>query len=1395
MLNKNIWLTAFLSFVALGLMAHTPDLGKRKAPKKEVSLRGFCANSESAIDQEINNVRARLLGGGDCWWDFNDGRYIVPKVDPTTGQKEVSSIFAASVWLGGVDPAGNLKLACQDYRPSGRNDFWPGPLDPVTGKTTEQICKDWDKHFRVTGDEIRQHLSNLAAGLTDPNIIPRGIKGWPSRGNPYFIDVHQFPLPNTSQGLAGFFDADGNGDYDPLKGDYPSIEIRGCPLDKYPAEMIFWIYNDEGSNSSHGRTGGKPIQMEVQVQAFGYQTSDELNDMTFQRYKLINRATEDIDSTFFAMWVDADLGCFSDDYIGCDTANSLMYTYNQDAQDGQPGCTCPDGGGGQVPTYCSEVPILGVDYFRGPLRDTILPAWDTGILQDTSVEIGMSSFMYYNNPGVGNPLAPTTDPSLPNEFYNYLTASWRDGTRLTFGGSGYNLGSTNFTQYALSDSPDDPAGWSMCTAGLDFGDRRTLQASGPFLLKPGATNELIIGAPWVPNIEYPCPDVELLLRADKLAQGLFDNCFERLEGPDAPTVDWIELNKQLIAVLSNSSVVSNNQNEAYKQVDFLAPDSIKRSTDPAIKALAEYRFEGYKIYQVINPNVSVRDFEDPNQARQVYQVDKKNGIAKIFNWLETADPTDPDNPKKKVYYPVEQVDGTNTGIRHTFSVTEDQFAASNIRTLINHKKYYYAVVAYAYNNYANFDGTGNQVAGQQTQYLEGGRVEIKTVIPRPVVDQVLNASYGDGVEITRLEGQGAGGNFLDVSDETRSAMVQPGFNGEVTYLPGAGPINITIFNPFEVKDGDFELEFFDDNTNDQVLEADAHWALSKINPSGPNTPLDTSLVGINEINEQLFADYGFSISIAQTPETGNLTPSIQIPTIASPGKSNGAIGGQNIYADPNKFWILGQPDQESGPFNFVQTSKGQADYVLDPEQQLSMLGFGSFVPYALVTGTLPDGPLQGGFPRILTPAWTGKISGVYYNSTALGSTDPSVANNRYEKLRALPNVDIVLTADKSKWSRCVVIETASEYYTGTVPGVTKDPTLVTEGDPAESRPRQSFDTRFSLSVGKEDGNSDGLPDVDGAVEPATIPELDASGNPKPNPRVGQPVRGMGWFPGYAVNVETGERLNIFFGENSCYSKAVNAAYTGRDMMFNPTDQYIRGAQNDISEIFDFLMGGQHFVYVTNTKYDECEFLRYKLTPEFYSSTLKNLRKRDAIPQISWAGMLVANTTYQTTSLKDGLIPTETTFKLRVQNPYQYKLNSGNGHPKYRFRINGRSSTALNDVQVSHALDSIKVVPNPYYGFSQYEVGNTSNVVKITNAPGVCTVTIYSIDGKFIRQYKRNEQYSAYNQISPAIEWDMKNAKGIPVASGVYLMHISAPDMGERTIKWFGVQRQFDSSGL
>ena len=118
---------------------------------------------------------------------------------------------------------------------------------------------------------------------------------------------------------------------------------------------------------------------------------------------------------------------------------------------------------------------------------------------------------------------------------------------------------------------------------------------------------------------------------------------------------------------------------------------------------------------------------------------------------------------------------------------------------------------------------------------------------------------------------------------------------------------------------------------------------------------------------------------------------------------------------------------------------------------------------------------------------------------------------------------------------------------------------------------------------------------------------------------------------------------------------------------------------------------------------------------------------------------------------------------------------------------------------------INVIPNPYYGYSAYETSQFTNTVKIANLPAKCNITIYSIDGKFIRQYKRNEvgvsQDGRNNspvmnaQITPALEWDIKNHKGIPVASGVYLIHIDADGLGERVIKWFGVGRQFDPSGL
>jgi len=1356
MRTHKIWLAAAIALLASGLFARNPDRPHALTSQeiKEVQYRNQCANSLSQIDQEINNVRARLLGGGDCWWNLTDGRYVVPKVDVSTGAQEVSSIFAGSVWIGGVDPGNNLKLACQTFRNDGRNDFWPGPLRDEDGTTDAATCKNWDFHFRVTGTDIRKHLTNLAAGNLDINSVPRSLRGWPSQGNPHFTDVWGFDLPFSVQGLAGFFDADDNGAYDPLKGDYPSIDIRGCPLNRFPDEMIFWIYNDEGAGSVHARTNGRPIRMEIQVQAFGYTTNDELNDMTFQRYKLINRANDRIDSTFFAMWVDPDLGCAYDDYIGCDVERSLMVVYNQDAQDGQTGTTCPGG----VPTYGTKVPILGVDYFRGPL-DTL------------GKELGMSTFMYYNNVG-GIPPPPmgTDDPSDAIEYYRYITGSWRDGSPLTQGGNG--KGGTVRVKYAFPDQPNSTAGWSMCSGNLPPGDRRTLQASGPFTLKPGAVNELIIGVPWVADIDYPCPAYGDIFRADQLAQGLFNTCFDLLDGPDAPDVDWIELNNQVVAVLTNSKPSNNfvNENEDYSKADPLADPDLPED-------VRSYKFEGYQIFQLLNPNVSASDFDDPTQSRLVYEVDVKNGISKIYNWVEVRDP----NTQERLFYPELKVEGLDKGIRHTFSITEDKFSTGNNKTLINHKKYYFTAIAYAYNNYQTFEPLTQPVVGQNRSYLasrkggDGAQIKTYTVIPRPIVDRSLQSSYGEGVVVSRLEGAGTGENFLDLSDETLTSL----WNGSnpdtvLTYKPGRGPITVNIFNPFEVRDGEYEVRLVDGNLTDNKLDANARWELRRL----PDGQVVASESTIARLNEQLVSQYGFSVTISQAQEPGDKIDA-----------ENGAIGGEVAYSDTRNPWLRGYPDEDFGKFDWVNNDSGTLE--LDPESEfdplkgLSTIGNGWFVPYALANWRLDPSIVS------LTPAWTERATATQgiLNQNAVGSTDPL----RYANLRSLPNVDIVLTKDKSKWSRCVIIESASYLYTHTDAAFPpKDPAYVTEG-PA-NKLRVMFDVRYGLSVGKDDANNDGLPDPDGAVYP------DEAGIPAAFK--GQPVRGMGWFPGYAIDVETGTRLNIFFGENSVYRKSdANPDWTGRDMLFNPTNAFLTNG-NIVDDglprdYYEYLVGGQHWIYVTRTPYDENRELRNRLTPEFAASAVAKVQQ---IGRIAWTGMLQLAPGARMNSLNEGLIPNETTIKLRVGNRYQPWYEDGNskkltGHPVYRFKIEGREAKPLESAQVESALDSIKMVPNPYYGYSQYESSQFSNIVKITNLPSKCRVTIYSLDGKFIRQYNRDEQYGTYQQITPALEWDLKNGKGIPVASGVYLVNVQADGLGERTLKWFGIAREFDPSGL
>ncbi|MBP6811691.1 MAG: T9SS type A sorting domain-containing protein [Saprospiraceae bacterium] len=457
-----------------------------------------CLNSQSSIDIHGNNIQARILNGGDLFTDLANGQFL-PNPDPNSFENP-STIFAAGIWLGGIDPGGNLKLATVDYRSNLKFDYTPGPLDE-NGTTNVFNCSNWDRHFRVTGDQIAAFRAALP--LTTSELITqfRDIAGWPALGNPFFADVWGYDLPFSTQGLASFHDEDNNGSYDPLSGDYPVVELRGIPA-FVPAEIIWSVFNDQNGGGPHSASGGKALQAEIQLTVWAFNCQDEpvLNNTIFTSHKIINRASEPTDSTTFGIWVDIDLGCYLDDYLGCNPSLNTMYAYNQDAVDGQPGNTCLG-----VPTFSDAPPVQSITFLSHPLSTFIAPSGSGG-----------------------NPPPATTDPTSPYEIYNYMTGSWRDGSPLTYGGNGY--GGNTPTSHLFPSDPANSSGWSMCTANLAFGDRRMLGTTNLGQLLPGQIEYFNTAWAFHPNPSLPCgigttfSDVNTIIN-------LYNNDFEGVCGP------------------------------------------------------------------------------------------------------------------------------------------------------------------------------------------------------------------------------------------------------------------------------------------------------------------------------------------------------------------------------------------------------------------------------------------------------------------------------------------------------------------------------------------------------------------------------------------------------------------------------------------------------------------------------------------------------------------------------------------------------------------------------------------------------------------------------------------------------------------------------------------------
>ena len=745
-----------------------------------------CRPASAAIDLDINNIRARLMTGGDMWWDngTSEARYEVPK-----GSRK-NSLFAGSVWIGGYDQQGQLKVAAQTYRQSG-NDYWPGPLDEG-GNIDAATCNEWDRFWKIDRETITKfkELQGWADALNTPDY--EVIKQWPARGNQNAIGRNQNPLniPDNKD-YAPFVDLDADNIYEPENGEHPDIDGD---------QFIWWVFNDKGNVKGESQTEG--IGLEVQASAFAYAAKDYLNDMTFYNYRLINRGNLTMDSTYIATWTDADLGYHLDDYIGCDVGRGLGILYNAKSEDGI----------GGVNHYGNKVPMVGVDFFKGP-KKTYRPP---GATKDTTIELGMESFTYYNNDFsiIGN-------PRTGQHIYNYMTGSITNGQRFTNDFTGANVpskayGSGPITNFVFDGDPGNKTEWSECTCNNAPGDRRFVHSSGPFKLEPGVVNDITIGAVWVSETGG-CPNVSFrkIKAADDLAQALFINDFKTIEGPEAPRVVTREMDRKLIFYLVNDAVSTNygerfgydksqqkyRVNALTKKGGIVHPDSL-------------YKFEGYRVFQLKNKEVQPAQIfneagvVNTEVAIEVFQTDLKNGVSRIVNYEKNTDISD------TTWEPRIKVVGKDSGIRHSFVISQDAFAQGGDKRLVNYRNYYFVAIAYAYNEFAPFD-INNPNETQSDVYVEsahgagGIAIPIVVAMPNPAngdMGTVLNSDYGDGVRIKRIEGSGNGGNSLEMTKESEDkALESPYVVANPEYKAGRGPVDIKVIDPVKIEPHDWEL--------------------------------------------------------------------------------------------------------------------------------------------------------------------------------------------------------------------------------------------------------------------------------------------------------------------------------------------------------------------------------------------------------------------------------------------------------------------------------------------------------------------------------------------------------------------------------------------------------------
>jgi hypothetical protein len=283
---------------------------------------------------------------------------------------------------------------------------------------------------------------------------------------------------------AEFYDGDGDGIYNPVDKNWNGTWEQNEDMPLLLGDITAWcIYNDALPKNMRRWNTVDPQGIEIRQTVFAV-NEPELENVVFIKYNILNTGSvaEVLDSVYYSVWEDVDIGDATDDVAGCDTLLQSGFFYGN----------YPD----QV--YGDNPPSFFTSLLQGPIVNTNNP-------QDTAKNnlgellgseklygaknLNITSYIFYLS-GV----AGYSDPNNAVEARNYLLGKNSQGNFVnpcTFPycevRGGINCSEVNKVFWASGD-PVTNVGW----ISTQNRDTRNLVSTGPFELEKDKPQEIII---------------------------------------------------------------------------------------------------------------------------------------------------------------------------------------------------------------------------------------------------------------------------------------------------------------------------------------------------------------------------------------------------------------------------------------------------------------------------------------------------------------------------------------------------------------------------------------------------------------------------------------------------------------------------------------------------------------------------------------------------------------------------------------------------------------------------------------------------------------------------------------------------------------------------------------